>query len=191
MIKINDYILLRKEYNSIEMNSVGIVKDTTLKKNTIKVFFIGKNVEIVIDVSYISLLDVSKTGKPYEYKICNVCHILKKDFEEFDVNQTDAQGRKTTRPSCKSCRIQIDGVKLKIEGKKRLEKVKPTYFFICPICEKGSIPGVTANLVRDHDHLTGKEREWLCDSRNTGLGRFKDDISLLKKSIRYLEKYSK
>ena len=46
--------------------------------------------------------DIKKTGKPFEYKVCNVCHILKKDIEDFDINQTDAQGRKTTRPSCKT-----------------------------------------------------------------------------------------
>ena len=49
---------------------------------------------------------------------------------------------------------------------------------------------VTANLVRDHDNITGKGREWICDSYNTGLGRFKDDIKLLQKAIDYLKKYS-
>lgn len=144
-----------------------------------------------INVNDIAYLDIDKTGKPYEYKICNVCHILKRDKEDFDVNQTDAQGRKTTRPSCKSCRENIDGVPLKITEKKKLDDIKPTHFFICPICEKGSIPAITANIVRDHDHLTGNAREWICDSCNTGLGRFKDNIALLKKAIAYLEKHSK
>jgi len=42
-------------------------------------------------------------------------------------------------------------------------------------------------LVKDHDHLTEKAREWICDSRNTGLGRFKDDITTLQKVMDYLK----
>jgi len=61
--------------------------------------------------------------------------------------------------------------------------------FTCPICEKMSIAGITANLVKDHNHQTGAGREWICDSCNTGLGRFKDDINLLHKVIQYLQKH--
>lgn len=57
----------------------------------------------------------------------------------------------------------------------------------CLICRKRSIVGVTANIVRDHDHTTGKGRWWICDSCNTGLGRFKDDVNLLKDAITYLQ----
>jgi len=53
-----------------------------------------------------------------------------------------------------------------------------------------SIVGVTANLVKDHDHTTGMAREWICDSCNTGLGRFKDNLKLLEKVIVYLKKYT-
>jgi len=52
-----------------------------------------------------------------------------------------------------------------------------------------SIAGITANLVKDHNHQTGAGREWICDSCNTGLGRFKDDINLLHKVIQYLQKH--
>jgi hypothetical protein len=50
--------------------------------------------------------------------------------------------------------------------------------------------GITGNLVKDHDHKTGKAREWICDSCNTGLGRFKDDVKLMQIAIDYLKKYS-
>ena len=70
---------------------------------------------------------------------------------EFDINQTDAKGRKTTRPSCKVCRVDIDGVPLKPSEKKRLDAISPKDIFTCPICRKTSIVGITANLVRDHD----------------------------------------
>ena len=54
--------------------------------------------------------------------------------------------------------------------------------------EKITIPGVTSKVVLDHDHNTGKPRAWICDSCNTGLGRFKDRVELLQNAIDYLKK---
>jgi hypothetical protein len=189
MLKVNDFITITENVEGVVKNSVGVIEEV-IGTNRYKVFFVGLRKEIVLESNKLSLLDISKTGKPHEYKICNVCHILKKDFEDFEINQTDAQGRKTTRPSCRDCRVGIDGVKLLSSEKKRMNQVKPQKFFVCPICEKGSIPDVTANLVIDHNHDNGKAREWLCDSCNTGLGRFKDNEALLEKAIRYLKKYN-
>ncbi|HPY82469.1 MAG TPA: endonuclease VII domain-containing protein [Bacteroidales bacterium] len=189
MIKVNDFIVLTEKYKKLDKNSVGFVKKITASK--IKVFFIGKNSEIDIDVSKIAFLDITKTGKPHKYKICNICHILKEDYKDFDINQTDAKGRKTTRPTCTKCRKAIDGKALKLAEKKRMLKIKPEFFFICPICKKSSIPYITANVVIDHDHKTGDARSWICDSCNTGLGRFKDNIELLQEGIKYLKKHEK
>jgi hypothetical protein len=190
-MKINksDFVILIKKQGEIAINSVGIVRD--INDKTSKVFFISTQKEIDISIDKLNFLDVTKTGKPHKLKICNICHILKEDFVDFEINQTDSKGRKTTRPSCRDCRKNIDGVSLKGSEKTKLEKIKPEHFYICPICEKGSIPGVTANLVKDHDHETGEARAWLCDSCNTGLGRFKDNKELLEKAIKYLDEYSK
>ena len=45
----------------------------------------------------------------------------------------------------------------------------------------------TIALAVDHNHKTGKVRGLLCNSCNTSLGKFKDDITLLKRAIEYLE----
>lgn len=178
MIKVNDFVIITEKIKEIEKNSVGFIKE--ISKNKAKVFFIGKLKEIDIELTKVKLLDIEKTGRPkgtskeYPTKICNVCHILK-PIDEFDINQNSVVG-KTRRPTCKDCRKNIDGVSLKSSEKKRMEAIKPETFFLCPICKKASIPGVTANLVIDHDHKTGNAREWICDSCNTGLGRFKDNI---------------
>jgi hypothetical protein len=193
MIKINDYVILTEKIKSLEKNSVGFVKKVTATKA--KVFFIGKLKKIDIELSKIKFLDTTKTGRPkgmpkeFPTKICNVCHILK-PIEEFDINQNAVAG-KTRRPTCKDCRKGIDGVALKTSEKKRMEAIKPEVFFVCPICKKASIPGVTANLVIDHNHETGTAREWICDSCNTGLGRFKDNIELMQEIIKYLKKHNK
>ena len=94
----NDYVILTTQHTEIPLKSVGLVKD--LHQNKAKVFFYGVKKEVEIPVNEISVLDVKSTGKPHTFKICNVCHILKEDFTDFEVNQTDAKGRKTTRPSC-------------------------------------------------------------------------------------------
>lgn len=189
MIKVNDFIILTEKIKDLEKNSVGFVVRITTSKA--KVFFIGKNMEKDVDFAKIELLDVAKTGKSYKYKICNVCHVLKEYYKDFDINQTDAKGRKTTRPTCKECRKAIDGIPIKASEKKRMEKIRPVKFFTCPICKKSSIPYITANLVIDHNHDTGNAREWICDSCNTGLGRFKDNIELLQDAIKYLKKHNK
>lgn len=49
--------------------------------------------------------------------------------------------------------------------------------------------GELARLCIDHDHETGKIRELLCHGCNTGLGKFKDNIELMKNAILYLEKH--
>lgn len=41
----------------------------------------------------------------------------------------------------------------------------------------------------DHSKETGEVRGLLCNNCNTGLGKFKDDSSLLLEAARYLEKY--
>lgn len=188
-MQTNDFITLNKDSQGLFKNSVGVIEEI-ISANECKIFFIANRVELILSINEITFLDIKKTGKPFPFKVCNVCHILKEDYVDFEINQTDAQGRKTTRPSCRNCRLGIDGVKLLSTEKKKMLKIKPNKFFVCPICEKGSIPYITANFVIDHNHDNGTARDWLCDSCNTGLGRFKDNIELLEKAINYLKKYN-
>ncbi|MDI6733460.1 MAG: endonuclease VII domain-containing protein [Planctomycetota bacterium] len=187
-INVGDYVVATRNINSIQKRSVGLVKKVS--GEVVTVFFIGVSMTVQTNIANVKYLDITKTGKPNPKKICNICHLLKDDIKEFDINQTDAKGRKTTRPSCQVCRVAIDGKRITPDDEKKLDAKTPKGIFTCPICKKTSIAGVTANLVKDHDHITGKGRTWICDSCNTGLGRFKDDIKLLQEAIDYLEKYS-
>lgn len=188
MIKLNDIVINKISIRGILQNSVGIIK--AINGEGAIILFVGKNKLLRVAFEKLSVIDADQTGKGYDNKICNICHILK-ETDDFDINQTDAKGRKTTRPSCKECRKGIDGIQLTTVERNRMNKLKPTNgsVFECPICLKTTIVGITANLVRDHDHKTGLGREWICDSCNTGLGRFKDDSKFLKRVIDYLEKH--
>jgi hypothetical protein len=132
-INVGDYVVAVKNITNIQKRSVGLVKNISGKDITL--FFIGANMTVNTDSNHVTYLDVKKTGKPYKKKICNICHLLK-DMKEFDINQTDAKGRKTTRPSCQVCRVAIDGKNLTPEEKNRLNTMKPKDIFTCPICKK-------------------------------------------------------
>lgn len=190
MLKNDDFVIANKQLGNIVINSVGVIR--AINGKSAMVLFIGANEIKKVDFTDLEPLDIYKTGKGYDKKICNICHTLK-ETNDFEINQTDAKGLKTTRPSCRECRKSIDGMKLSHSEKKRMDKIAPPKgsIFTCPICEKRSIVGVTANLVRDHNHDTGEGREWICDSCNTGLGRFKDNPKFLQKVIEYLQKYEK
>tara|TARA_B110000211_G_C14040063_1_gene536362 strand:- start:1400 stop:1552 length:153 start_codon:yes stop_codon:yes gene_type:complete len=45
-----------------------------------------------------------------------------------------------------------------------------------------------SKIVLDHDHSTGEVRGWLCESCNTGIGRFDDDPQIVQKAINWLKK---
>ncbi|MCR2099425.1 Hpy99I family type II restriction endonuclease [Campylobacter upsaliensis] len=190
LLNIDNFVIANKQIGSVVKNSVGIVK--AINGESAMVLFIGVNEIKKVNFENLESIGIYKTGKGFDCKICNICHILK-DTGSFEINQTDAKGNKTTRPSCRECRKHIDGVKLSNNEKKRMDKIAPPKgsIFTCPICEKRSIVEVTANLVRDHNHETGEGREWICDSCNTGLGRFKDNPKFLEKVIEYLRKYEK
>lgn len=55
----------------------------------------------------------------------------------------------------------------------------------CLICGDDMHKGKRGFCI-DHDHKTGKVRGILCSNCNTGLGMFKDNISILQDAISYL-----
>jgi hypothetical protein len=63
---------------------------------------------------------------------------------------------------------------------------------VCAICRKPEtythhMTKKIANMAVDHCHVTGKIRGLLCHKCNHGLGKFGDDVSLLRKALAYLE----
>jgi hypothetical protein len=58
----------------------------------------------------------------------------------------------------------------------------------CAICGTDEID-LDRSLCVDHNHETNVVRELLCNSCNTGIGMFKEDISIFQKAIAYLKKH--
>ena len=69
------------------------------------------------------------------------------------------------------------------EYKTLLKKQK----YECAICKIHEVDEkYYKRLSVDHDHISKKIRGLLCGNCNTGLGKFKDDVELLKKAIVYI-----
>lgn len=170
----------------VEKGDIGVVKSEN--KNHASVFFIRIWKQVELRKDDFEVIDVRKTGDGFSKKICNVCHKLKKTTD-FAKNQNAKNNRSVRRPSCKDCRVKMEGVGVSKADRIEWLKKKPNNeMFECPVCKKRTIAGITSKVVLEHDHHTGKPGGWICDSCNTGLGRFKDDVELLKSAIEFLKK---
>lgn len=173
----------RRERN-FPQNSVGLVEAAA--DGGIIVWLIGRNEKWLVPAADIKKVDVLQTGDKHLQKICNICHRLL-PVESFARNQNNVHGI-VRRPSCIKCRTDIDKRAPKSGQAKQMERRRPKKGapFKCPICQKRSIAGITAKIVADHDHHTGNIRDFICDSCNTGLGRFKNGNDYLQNAIDYL-----
>lgn len=172
--------------NAVERDDVGVI--VSEEKSCASIFFIRVWRQVELEKNDFEMLDVRRTGDGFAKKICNLCNKLKRTIE-FARNQNAKNNRPVRRPSCKDCRITMEGVGIsktdRIEWNKKKPDKEP---FECPICEKRSIAGINCKVVLEHDHRTGKPGGWICDSCNTGLGRFKDDVAVLKSAIEFLQR---
>ena len=187
-MKENNFIFLKERYKGFEQYEIGIVNYK--EGDILNVSFVNSNVAIDVEESKAVYFNPQKTGDNFDKKICNRCNRLLA-VEFFDKNQNGKNNRSVRRPSCIWCRKTIDGKNVSNVDKKIWEKIKPNkIIWECPVCKKRTIPGITSKVVLDHNHITGKPRAWICDSCNTGLGRFKDDIEVMEDAIQYLKKYN-
>lgn len=167
-------------------NSVGVVEVET--GDQVQVYLPGQRTSYLVPAAETETLNVATTGKGFPNIICNRCFVLKPE-DAFDVNQTDARGNKTRRPSCQQCRVDIDrrSMTASVRAAAAAGRPQPNTLWQCPICRKMGIVGVNVRVVIDHDHHAGRARGYLCDSCNTGLGRFMNGENLLQNAIAYIQ----
>jgi hypothetical protein len=170
-----------------EKSSIGLIEEIDNKNQEAVVYLVGLNERWIVPLAELQAVDVKNTGDKHSKKICNTCHRLL-PTTKFARNQNNVHGV-VRRPACEQCRTDIDKRAPKSSQAKKMEKTRPAKgsLFQCPICERRSIVGVTAKIVADHNHHTGNIRDFICDSCNTGLGRFKNGQNHLHNAIRYLE----
>ncbi len=172
-----------------EKNDVGILNKEGSNQGKYLVKILRTNNEILVNSDDILAFDIDKTGDLFDFKICDRCFKRLSTEDEFSNNRHKKGDLITKRPSCKSCRKIKDGHGIPAALKLSWEKNRPKDFttFTCPICSKTTIVGIS-KVVLDHDHSTGKVRGWLCESCNTGIGRFDDDVGIVSKAIDWLNK---
>lgn len=187
---MNKFIYIKDDYNfgdiTIKKDEIGIIVKASNDKFTIN--FVNLNKSIEIDRNLVEEFNPLQTGDQFDKKVCNICNRLL-NTSNFQKNQNGKNNRSVRGPSCNECRAIIDGADIPSKLKKEWEKTKPNFIvWECPICKKRTIPGLTSKVVLDHDHNTGIPRAWICDSCNTGLGRFKDDVNTMQDAIEYLKR---
>lgn len=130
---------------------------------------------------------------PPHYKKCFRCQqsLPLKNFAKNKAKKDGLQER--CRKCCKTHRFssgynlrQKDLVlrqkyNISLEDLKEMEKQQKECCYICQGEDK---------LYVDHDHKTGQVRKLLCHYCNTGLGLFKEDISILEKVIEYIKEHN-
>ena len=115
-------------------------------------------------------------GSEDEIRKCVACKKLL-PISNFRLGQTDNFGRYRLKTNCSKCASRDRTITRRL--KKIFGKTKPD---CCEICDRKK------DVFIDHDHSNGSFRGWLCRECNTSLGKFDDNIDLLKSAIDYLEK---
>ncbi|XWN36279.1 MAG: endonuclease VII domain-containing protein [Balneola sp.] len=178
--------VLEKDHPEVEVHDVGKVREKKGDRSVIE--FLRSNTFFEVDNSHIEIIDINQTGDRFEYKICDRCFKYLKTDTMFENNRIKKGGLITKRPSCRDCRKIKNGVSMSYKDRALWNTKRPKLgeVFTCPICKKQSIGEISRHVI-DHDHGTGKVRGILCESCNTGIGRFDDDPDLLRNAIKWLE----
>ncbi len=171
--------------SQIQKYDVGLIQKK--RGDRCDVFFLRLSQVCQLPMSGIQIFDISETGDDHSNKVCDRCFKFLNTIEMFANNRIKKHSI-TKRPSCKKCRKIKDGISVSSELRNEWNLKAPKRYdlFTCPICTKTTISGIS-KIVLDHNHQTGEVRGYLCESCNTGIGRFDDDPELIKKAIKWLK----
>ena len=172
-------------YSDLIPSDIGIIQSE--QGNLLTIHFLRINQHIQVNRNAVQVFDITKTGDRYAQKVCDRCYKLLDTETDFENNRLKKGDVITKRPSCRSCRKLKNGKNISAQDRRVWEDNRPKdgTLFTCPICEKTTIVGIT-KIVLDHNHHTGQVRGWLCESCNTGIGRFDDNPELVERAKAWL-----
>lgn len=187
-----NFIFLKKNnYDDLlAENDVGFIEKED--HFTCEVFFLRVGKSYNVSKADIEAFEIKNTGDRCKYKVCDRCYKYLETETHFENNRIKKDNIITKRPSCKECRKIKNGVSIPRKQRIEWKKTRPVdgSLFACPICQKRTIVGIS-KVVLDHNHSTGNVRGWLCESCNTGIGRFDDQIEIIRHAIDWLNKTNK
>jgi len=123
------------------------------------------------------------------FKLCTNCNQVK-ELKYFSFREPKVG--KSLRTECKKCTRE----KNKTIKQLMLKNTRPNNLkYKCPCCNKTEKElkkhgkwNDRSVWVLDHNHLTKEFRGWICNNCNVGLGRFYDDINIIKNVLTYLNR---
>jgi hypothetical protein len=133
-----------------------------------------KQCRICKETKHFELFPKRKDSKDGFKNLCSDCH--KKECSNWYLKNIDHHENKRL--------LRVFGISSS-QKKYLIEKQSSC----CAICKNPLDMAKHTNV--DHCHTTGKIRGILCTNCNTGLGKFNDDLTILKLAIHYLEYYAK
>ncbi|MDG4532742.1 endonuclease domain-containing protein [Streptomyces sp. AV19] len=118
---------------------------------------------------------------PEGHKYCMSCEEIKR-HSEWHRNATASDGLSTRCKTCRAAEGRAGHLKRKygITEAERDEMIA-SQMGTCAICL--AAPAVHV----DHCHDTGKVRGVLCFNCNSGIGKLRDDLGILRRAVAYLE----
>lgn len=180
---------MNREPEDIGTNAIAYIHRRRNRRSL--VFVVGKRRLYWANNEDIQPFDPLNTGDGYDNKICLSCGLLK-PVVDFSINQTRSDGTRVRRPRCEDCFAADSGRRMNPRVRREyLAEHGPDIgdLWQCPLCKKYSIAYVNVKIVVDHDQETGMPRGIICDSCNTGLGRFKNGENLLEDAMEYLRRH--
>lgn len=183
------YVYLSKrceKHPKVSLHDVGYILEAVDSNIITRFLRVGADLNVPSDC--LTRFDIHKTGDDFDFKVCDRCYKRLPTEGAFSDNRIKKGNEITKRPSCKQCRKQKDGVAIPPKVRAFWEARRPLKYtpFPCPICNKTTIVGLS-KIVLDHCHTTGTPRGYVCESCNTGIGRFDDDIKLVQRALQWLE----
>ena len=121
--------------------------------------------------------------------LCIKCEVFQPLYNFQSPRPTMHKAVGEIKRTCKSC---LRGNR-KVIDKLKSENPYPDKDYNCPICsrdvEELSKNGKTrmSTWVLDHCHDTDTFRGWVCSHCNRGLGGFQDDLTAIKKAVKYMK----